>query len=397
MIETSFATNATMVPVSTANELCFNVTSCGWHNSSTVSLLSGLDAIYYLKIFFVSTISIFIVISNVINIYILSKDSHIPKISRIFLLNLSVSDLCVGVISCVPTIYPAITEAWPYGPVWCQIAGILHGTSCGISIWSISMVSIDRYLAICKPLTYAAWRSSRKANTVIVILWILALGTFIAPSLSKPDFIYYHYNKDENMCGLFWEYKWFCIMTTAYFPLLSGSILVFTNARSIKTITSRKEDLSRTASRSSSKRHGMRAVKLLLITSSIYFLAWGPYVTEVLLISFAEGFYVPSLVKFSFMWLANSNSFMNVITFSVVYRSFRHELKRIFMKLMCCTVSCSCLCFKGDIRTYLRHDYVSSDTAYDSQSVRGAYDMKDVCEERNSDHSSNLRSDLSVL
>lgn len=202
------------------------------------------------------------------------------------------------------------------------------------------MVSIDRYLAICKPMTYTAWKSSRKAFILILCLWVFAFSSFIVPPLTKSDFIYYRFDKDENICGLFWEYKWFCILTAVYIPVLSGSLLVFTNVKIIQTIITRKQDLDKMNCQRSIRSRGMSAIKLLLTTSSIYFLAWGPYVVEVLLTSFIEGFRAPSMLKFALLWLANSNSFMNVVTFSFVYRAFRHDIKRLFVICLC---RCTCI------------------------------------------------------
>ena len=142
------------------------------------------------------------------------------------------------------------------------------------------------------------------------------------------------------MCGLYWEYKWFCILTGVYIPILSGSLLVFTNFKIIKTIIKRKDDLHKSDGRSSAHRRGNSAVKLLVTTLSIYFLAWGPYVVAHMLSSFIDGFHLQGKLRFFFIWLANSNSFMDVITFSVVYRAFRHELKRFLLSCLCC-IKCS--------------------------------------------------------
>ena len=299
------------------------------------------ESIYYsIRIIIVSIVSTFIVVGNTFNIAILSRKCRIPRISRIFLLNLSVSDFCVGLISCLPTVYSAITEYWPYGAVWCQISGIFHGTSCAISIWSLSMVAVDRYLAICKPMSYVAWKSSRKAYIVIGCLWVFAFGSFTTPCLTKPDYIYYQFGKVENICGLFWEYKWFCIMTTFYIPILSGSILVYTNVKIIRTMVTRNARLNEIDHRSSVQRNqGKYAIKLLLMTSSIFFVAWGPYVVDVLLYSFIDGYRAPEKLRFFLMWIANSNSFMNVITLSVIYRCFRKEVNRLMRKYICC---CKC-------------------------------------------------------
>ena len=36
------------------------------------------------------------------------------------------------------------------------------------------------------------------------------------------NFIYYQYSTSEMMCGLYWEYPWFCVITAVYIPVLSG-------------------------------------------------------------------------------------------------------------------------------------------------------------------------------
>ena len=52
----------------------------------------------------------------------------------------------------------------------------------------------------------------------------------------------------------------------------------------------------------------LKAVKVLGVTASVYFIAWGPYVVLVVLLSFFPHIPVPGQIRFAFMWLANSNS-----------------------------------------------------------------------------------------
>ena len=97
----------------------------------------------------VTVISMCIVVTNVINLAVLSAlKTAMPWATTFFLINLSVSDLLVGVIACTPAIIPAITGRWIYGPTWCQVSGVMHGTSVTISIWSISMVGFYRFVAL---------------------------------------------------------------------------------------------------------------------------------------------------------------------------------------------------------------------------------------------------------
>ena len=98
----------------------------------------------------IAVISSGIILSNIINLIVLvSASGAMPWATRLFLINLSVSDVLVGVIACAPAVLPAATDRWTYGAAWCQVSGIVHGTSVTVSIWSISMIGLYRLGPIC--------------------------------------------------------------------------------------------------------------------------------------------------------------------------------------------------------------------------------------------------------
>jgi len=93
----------------------------------------------------IAVISTGIILSNIINLTVLASASGaMPWATRLFLINLSISDLLVGVIACAPAVVPAAINRWTYGDAWCQISGIVHGTSITESMWSISMIGLHR-------------------------------------------------------------------------------------------------------------------------------------------------------------------------------------------------------------------------------------------------------------
>ena len=63
----------------------------------------------------IAAISSSIILSNIINLIVLvSASGAMPWATRLFLTNLSVSDLFVGVIACAPAVLPAATDRWTY-------------------------------------------------------------------------------------------------------------------------------------------------------------------------------------------------------------------------------------------------------------------------------------------
>ena len=79
-------------------------------------------------------------------------------------------------------------------------------------------------------------------------------------------------------------------------------------------------------------RYDMRVFKVLGFTTIFYFLAWTPYITIVLITSFMPDLIQSISMRFIIIWLANSNSFMNVIIYSVTYSSFRANTVNLVKK-----------------------------------------------------------------
>ena len=286
------------------------------------------------KTIIMSIISASIIATNLINLAVLCKMSQIPRVTRIFLLNLSVSDLLVGMIACAPASYTVIIGHWPYGDVWCQVAGVAHGTSVTISIWSISMVGVDRYIAVTRPFAYTTIVAGKKFYAILIALWLAAIVTFITPIFTKPSFLYYKYDSNTSMCGMYWEYRSYCIITGIYIPVLSGSILTFTSLRISKSLHDQRKQQH--VQNSGSNRRDLRnastkkTLTILLAASIVYFICWGPYVIIVYINAFGV-LTIPPWLHFATTWLANSNSMMNVLIYSLTNKTFRDTLQGIVM------------------------------------------------------------------
>jgi len=115
------------------------------------SVVSGYERfVTVLQTTVIAVISGGIILSNIINLIVLaSASAAMPWATRLFLINLSSSDLLVGLVACAPAVLPAATGRWTYGDVWCQLSGIAHGTSVTVSIWSISMIGLHRFSFLC--------------------------------------------------------------------------------------------------------------------------------------------------------------------------------------------------------------------------------------------------------
>lgn len=288
----------------------------------------------------VIVISVLVTLTNMINLFVLRLTEQIPEISRMCLMNLSCADLIVGLLSCLPATYPAVHAVWPYGSAWCQVSGVIHGTSCNMSIWSLGLVSVDRYIAIVHPLRYYDIVTKPRCVKVLCVMWCVAATTFLVPIFTKPDYTYYRFDEAELMCAFTWEYAWFCIVTAMGIPILTGGLLIYTTVCVIREIAKPRNNQVEPAVFSQVQDglrvRDMRCVKVLTITSCIFYTNWGPYTVTVVMKTFLPGINTPPLLRFLFLWLANANSFINVFVYSFIYSRFRREVASLLKSVFTC-------------------------------------------------------------
>ncbi|CAB3243568.1 unnamed protein product [Arctia plantaginis] len=118
----------------------------------------------------------------------LRKDMKFPlpglnRVTNIFLVNLSVADLLVTLF-CMPVqIAKSVTLLWYFGEVMCKTVNFLQGVAVASSVFTITAMSVDRYLAITQSLRQPWIPSRRGACGLLVGLWLVAFAIF-APLLA---------------------------------------------------------------------------------------------------------------------------------------------------------------------------------------------------------------------
>ncbi|CAH2266513.1 jg23634 [Pararge aegeria aegeria] len=134
---------------------------------------------------------------------------------------------------------------WELGWILCDIWISLDILLCTASILSLCAISIDRYLAVTRPLTYSRRRRSKKlALTMIFFVWISA-GTITCP----PMFGWYE--PDHNQGGVCRYnqnpgYVVFSAMGSFFLPMI---VMVYVYARISCVVARRHHQLASSSSK----------------------------------------------------------------------------------------------------------------------------------------------------
>lgn len=115
---------------------------------------------------------------------------------------------------------------------------------CTASILNLCCISLDRYFAITRPLTYTQMRSPKLARTMIALVWIMSVLIAIPPVFGWKD-----KNRDENTCALnlLLSYRIYSSMGSFFIPCI---IMVFVYIRIFIVIHNREVYLQSSAAKS---------------------------------------------------------------------------------------------------------------------------------------------------
>ncbi|KAM8933606.1 LOW QUALITY PROTEIN: putative G-protein coupled receptor 21 [Pelodytes ibericus] len=252
-----------------------------------------------------------------------------------FIQTMAYADLLVGVSCLVPSFsllhYPALLPE----NIVCKLFGYVVSVLKSVSMTSLACISIDRYIAITKPLKYNTLVTACRLRFCILILWIYSCAVFLPSFLGwgKPG---YHGDLFQS-CADFWHtnpYFTSFIVVMLYAPAATTVCFTYFNIFRIcqqhnKEINERRVRFSTTESEpvqgqpSPEKRY---ATVLFRITS-VFYILWLPYIIYFLLES--SKVYANQTASFLTTWLAISNSFCNCVIYSMSNSVFQKGLKHL--------------------------------------------------------------------
>ncbi|VFV29029.1 olfactory receptor 2b11-like [Lynx pardinus] len=165
-----------------------------------------------------------------ISIIVVSKvDPHLDSPMYFFLSNLSFLDLCFT----TTTIPQLLVNLWgpdksiSYGGCVAQfyVFHFLGATECII----LAVMSLDRYIAICKPLRYPAIMHQRLCVSLVAMVWISGLANSLLQASLTVQLPLCGNNKvDDFLCEIPVMIKMSCVDTTFNVTMLSVVVTLFT-------------------------------------------------------------------------------------------------------------------------------------------------------------------------
>ena len=84
---------------------------------------------------------------------VVAVNQQMRSTTNLLIINLAVADL-LFIVFCVPfTATDYVLPFWPFGEIWCKIVQYLIVVTAYASVYTLVLMSLDRFLAVVHPIT----------------------------------------------------------------------------------------------------------------------------------------------------------------------------------------------------------------------------------------------------
>ncbi|XP_014834827.1 PREDICTED: trace amine-associated receptor 1-like [Poecilia mexicana] len=202
------------------------------------------------------------------------KQLHTP--TNYLILSLAVTDLLVGALVLPFSTILSLSSCWNSSYLLCKMRGLFDILLCASSILNLSCISIDRYLAVCHPLTYRNKMNVCVFLTMILVSWTLSALLSIVITVREirkesPSgrCMIFLATKESTTGSVFAFYIPAVIILTIYLKIL---VVAKKQARRIQNIMKSEAALSKMEN---------KANITLAIVMGVFLMCWTPYFLSV--------------------------------------------------------------------------------------------------------------------
>lgn len=292
------------------------------------------------------SISILAVLGNTLVIIVILKSKKMQSITNIFIANLALGDVLIGLFSIPFQFQAALLQRWVVPYFLCPVAPFVKNLTVCVSVFTLTIIAIDRYIAVMYPLK--AGIKLKVATLVLVNIWLFGIIS------SVPNLVFFEVievpdppfkDQTKPFCAHAYPSKLFMHVHVFYLffiqyllPLLVINLTYFRIVFKIwgtKTPGQHLEVVQETTR----TRNRKKVVKMLIIVVCLFVVCWMPlHIYQVLsqIYPAINNYENIHIIWFCCNWLAMSNSCYNPFVYGLLNSKFKREYQKLLSYITCC-------------------------------------------------------------
>ena len=355
-------------------------------NSSTIQPTGMYDhkpacseAVSTLFTVLLSTVSLAAFIGNLLVIVSFAKTPSLKTSTNYYIVNMAVSDLLCAcfnwpLYATEGMLTSRVFITGTLATVVCKLGMYFRGISQVVSVLSLVLIAMDRYVAIVYPLKIITLGRRKIRLTLLVLTWIIPVACGI------PYFLYTKVVQvdDQTFCRIVWGKLVHAIFNVIGFvvfycaPLIAMSILY---TRIVKTVRNRPNTADKTQDELGNKRQSQKqkVTKILISIVAAFFICWTPLCIYLSLKTFHPEFFDKDkclvMVALFFYLFPSFSTAINPFILFLFSTNYRQALKNLSLRI-CHFFKCRLLFTSRRISSsHAREDNVAMSTHVRKETV----------------------------
>ncbi|KFV61382.1 Somatostatin receptor type 5, partial [Dryobates pubescens] len=265
---------------------------------------------------------------NTLVIYVVLRYAKMKTVTNIYILNLAVADVLFMLGLPFMATQNAISY-WPFGSFLCRLVMAADGINQFTSIFCLTVMSMDRYLAVVHPIKSTKWRRPRVAKLISLTVWTFSFLVVL------PVIIFADVQEDFQTCNMNWPEP-VSIWSAAFIIYTSvlgffGPLLVICLCYLLIVIKVKSSGIRVGSTRR--RRSERKVTRMVVIIVVVFVFCWLP-------------FYMMNIVNLIFILpedpvLVGVYSFVVVLSYAnscanpILYGFLSDNFKQSFQKVLC--------------------------------------------------------------
>ncbi|XP_056136421.1 somatostatin-like receptor F_48D10.1 [Lampris incognitus] len=263
---------------------------------------------------------------NTLAIYVVLRYAKMKTVTNIYIFNLAVADeLYIVGLPFLTT--QNVLSYWPFGSFLCRVVMTADSMNQFTSIFCLTVMSIDRYLAVVHPISSTKWRHPRMAKVVSVAVWAVSFVVVL------PVVFFSDVQDTFNSCNMIWPepkdvWSTAFILYTAtlgfFGPLLVISVCYLLIIVKVKSAGARVGFTKR-------RRSERKATRMVVVIVVVFVFCWLPFfiINIVNLVVIIPESSVTAGIYFFSVILSYANSCANPLLYGFLSDNFKQSFKKV--------------------------------------------------------------------
>ncbi|XP_041364874.1 somatostatin receptor type 2-like [Gigantopelta aegis] len=277
-------------------------------------------------------------LGNGLVIYVVVRFAKMKTVTNMYILNLAISDV-LFLLSLPFLTTTTFLQYWVFDFAMCKIYLVLFSINLFTSVFMLTVMSADRYLAVCHPIRSLKYRTPNVALIICLCIWSVSFLVMLpiilySTTVANPKY------KGKHTCTISWPegqpipadkaFIWYTFILGFAIPVSMISVFYVFVVLRLRRVGPAKKSKEK-------KRSHRRVTRMVLTVIAVYVICWLPYWIFQVDITFNAD--PTSPLQY---WKVNLFSSLTVLTFTnsmlnpFLYAFLSDNFRKSFLKAFKC-------------------------------------------------------------